>query len=65
MEPLAHGVDLKQEIGKQVPVRPKAKLREAANSHMMRREQTPEHVIGHFQDKRVRYVAKSFIGQEQ
>jgi hypothetical protein len=34
--------DLKQEMGKQVPVRTKAKLREAANSHMMRLEQNSE-----------------------
>ena len=45
--------DLKQEMGKQVPVRTKTKLREAANSHMMRLEQNPERVIGYFQDKRV------------
>ena len=49
--------DLKQEIGKQVPVRTKAKLREAANSHMMRLEQNPERVISYFQDRRVRYAA--------
>jgi transposase len=49
--------DLKQEIGKQVPVRTKAKLREAANSHMMRLEQNPERVISYFQDKRVKYAA--------
>ena len=49
--------DLKQEMGKQVPVRTKAKLRKAANSHMMRLEQHPERVIGYFQDKRVRSAA--------
>jgi len=49
--------DLKQEMGKQVPVRTKAKLREAANSHMMRLEQNPERVISYFQDRRVRYAA--------
>jgi len=49
--------DLKQEMGKQVPVPTKAKLREAANSHMMRLEQNPERVICYFQDKRVRYAA--------
>ena len=49
--------DRKQEMGKQVPVRTKAKLREAANSHMMRLEQNPERVIGYFQDRRVRYAA--------
>ena len=49
--------DLKQEMGKQVPVRTKAKLREAASSHMMRLEQNPERVISYFQDRRVRYAA--------
>ena len=49
--------DLKQEMGKQVPVLTKAKVREAANSHMMRLEQNPERVIGYFQDRRVRYAA--------
>ena len=49
--------DLKQEMGKQVPVRTKAKLREAANSHMLRLEQNPERVISYFQDRRVRYAA--------
>ena len=44
-------------MGKQVPVRTKAKLREAANSHMMRLEQNPERVISYFHDKRVRYAA--------
>ena len=38
--------DLKQEMGKRVPVRTKAKLRAAANVHM-----------AYFQDKRVRYAA--------
>ena len=49
--------DLKQVMGKQVPVRTKAKLREAANSHMMRLEQNPERVISYFQDRRVKYAA--------
>ena len=49
--------DLKQEMGKQVPVRTKTKLREAANSHMMSLEQNPERIIGYFQDRRVRYAA--------
>ena len=49
--------DLKQEMGKQVPVRTKAKLREAASSHMMRLKQNPERVISYFQDRRVRYAA--------
>jgi transposase len=49
--------DLKQEIGKQVPVRTKTKLREAANSHMKSLERSPERVISYFQDRRVRYAA--------
>ena len=49
--------DLKQEMGKRVPVRTKAKLREAANDHMAMLEQNPERVIGYFQDRRVRYAA--------
>ena len=49
--------DLKQEMGKRVPVRTKAKLREAANEHMSMLEKTPERVIGYFQVRRVRYAA--------
>jgi hypothetical protein len=49
--------DLKQEMGKRVPVRTKAKLREAANEHMAMLEKTPERVMGYFQDRRVRYAA--------
>ena len=49
--------DLKQEIGKRVPVRTKTKLREAANVHMMMLEQTPERVQGYFQDRYVQYAA--------
>ncbi len=49
--------DLKQEMGKRVPVRTKAKLRESASSHMMTLEQNPELVISYFQDKRVKYAA--------
>ena len=49
--------DLKQEMGKRVPVRTKAKLREAASAHMTMLEQTPERVLGYFQDRRVRYAA--------
>jgi hypothetical protein len=49
--------DLKQEMGKRVPVRTKAKLREAATAHMTMLEQTPERVLGYFQDRRVRYAA--------
>ena len=49
--------DLKQEMGKRVPVRTKAKLREAANEHMTMLEQSPERVMSYFQDRRVRYAA--------
>jgi transposase len=49
--------DLKQEMGKRGPVRTKAKLREAATAHMTMLEQTPERVLGYFQDRRVRYAA--------
>lgn len=49
--------DLKQEMGKRVPVRTKAKLREAANDHMAMLEQTPERVMSYFQDRHVRYAA--------
>jgi len=49
--------DLKQEMGKKVPVRTKAKLREAANEHMAMLDKTPERVISYFQDRRVRYAA--------
>ena len=49
--------DLKQEMGKRVPVRTKAKLREAANQHMTMLEQTPERVISYFKDRHVRCAA--------
>ena len=49
--------DLKQELGKRVPVRTKARLRAAASEHMAMLEQSPERVMGYFQDKRVRYAA--------
>ena len=49
--------DLKQEMGKRVPVRTKSKLRDAANDHMTMLEQNPERVMSYFQDRRVRYAA--------
>ncbi len=49
--------DLKQEMGKRVPVRTKAKLRAAANEYMAMLDRTPERVIAYFQDRRVRYAA--------
>ena len=49
--------DLKQEISKRVPVKTRAKLRQAANDHMAMLEQNPERVVSYFQDRRVRYAA--------
>jgi transposase len=49
--------DLKQAMGKRVPVRTKAKLRDAANDHMAMLERSPERVRSYFQDHRVRYAA--------
>ena len=49
--------DLKQKMGKQVPVRTKAKLRAAASENMAIIEQSPERVMAYFQDARVRYAA--------
>lgn len=49
--------DLKQEMGKRVPVRTKAKLREAASQHMTMLERSPDRVQSYFQDRRVRYAA--------
>jgi hypothetical protein len=49
--------DLKQEIGKRVPVKTKAKLREAANEHMTMLEKNPQRFMSYFQDCRVRYAA--------
>ncbi len=49
--------DLKQEMGKRVPVRTKAKLRAADNDHMELLSKTPERVVAYFQDRRVRYAA--------
>ena len=50
-------VDLKQEVGKRLPVRTKAKLRAAASEHMAMLEENPGRVIGYFQDSRVSYAA--------
>jgi hypothetical protein len=49
--------DLKQAIGKKVPVRTKAKLRDAAKQHMDILESNPERVLSFFQDKMVKYAA--------
>jgi hypothetical protein len=40
--------DLKQPMGKRVPVRTRAKLLEVANGHMAMLEQNPQRVISHF-----------------
>jgi len=40
--------DLKQEIGKRVPIRTKTSLREAANDHMAMLEQKPQRVMSYF-----------------
>jgi hypothetical protein len=49
--------DLKQEMGKHVPVRTKAKLRDATSAHMRMLEQNPARVMSYFQDRRVKYAA--------
>ena len=49
--------DLKQEMGKRVAVRTKAKLREAANDPMAMLERNPQRVMNDFQDRHVRYAA--------
>ena len=49
--------DLKLEMGKRLPVRTKARLRDAANEHMTLLEQCPVRVIAYFQDRRVRCAA--------
>jgi transposase len=49
--------DLKQAIGKRVPIRTKAKLRQAANDHMTMLQADPLRVMTHFQDRHVRYAA--------
>jgi transposase len=49
--------DLKQAMGKRVPVRTKARLREAANEHMVMLEKSPGRVKSYFQDPRVKYAA--------
>src|SRR3989338_5362550 len=49
--------DLKQTIGKRVPVKTKAKLRDAANQHMSMLEKSPERVMSFFHDPKVKYAA--------
>lgn len=52
--------DLKQEMGKRVPVRTKAKLRQAVNEHMAMLEQNPVRVMSYFRDRHVRYGLDPF-----
>ena len=52
-----HNADLKQEMGKRVPMRTKAKLRDAANDHKAMLEQNPKRVMSNFQDRHVQYAA--------
>jgi transposase len=49
--------DLKQAIGKKVPIRTKAKLRAATTAHMEQLEREPERVMAYFRDPHVRYAA--------
>lgn len=49
--------DLKQAMGRKVPVRTKAKLRDTANEHMFDLEKSPERVKSFFHDPRVIYAA--------
>lgn len=48
--------DLKQAIGRKVPVRTKAKLREATNEHMTQLAQSPDGIKSFFQDQPVKYA---------
>ncbi|MDB5271612.1 MAG: ISXo7 transposase [Hymenobacter sp.] len=48
--------DLKQAMGKRVPVRTTARLRDAANDHMALLERSPQRVRSYFQDQRDRYA---------
>lgn len=49
--------DLKHAICTKVPVRTKAKLKDAATEHMKILEKSPERVKKYFQDSRVKYAA--------
>ena len=49
--------DLKQAMGKKVPVRTKAKLRADANEHMAHLAQSPDRIKSFFQDHSVKYAA--------
>jgi DDE superfamily endonuclease len=49
--------DLKQAIGKKVPVRTKSKLHAATEQHMDNLAENPERILRFFQDKWVKYAA--------
>ena len=49
--------DLKQALYTKVPIRTKARLKEATNQHMQSLEKSPERVKKFFQDPRVKYAA--------
>ena len=49
--------DVKQEIGKRLPIRTKVGLREAANEHMAMLEKNVQHITSYFHYRRVRYAA--------
>lgn len=49
--------DMKHALSTKVPVRTKAKLKDAAQNHMTLIGQSPEHVRAYFRDPRVKYAA--------
>jgi hypothetical protein len=57
--------DLKQEMGKRVPIRTETKLREAASEHMTMLQNFPDRSMRDFQDRRVRYAAENCSGPDQ
>ena len=52
-------------MGKRAPITTKAKLREAANDHMVMLEQNLQRAMTYFQDRRVHYADQDFTGPEQ
>ena len=49
--------DMKHAISTKVPVRTKAKLKNAAQNHMALIDRSPERVQAYFRDPRVKYAA--------
>jgi hypothetical protein len=43
-------------MGKRVPIRTKARLRDATNEHIAMLKKSPERVVSLFQDPRVKYA---------